>query len=105
MLPDNRGSSLSLLGAISQQRGLVHFEVIVGSNNAITFSNFISRLKDKSKGPSVVIMDNLSVHKSKVVADLFDTDSFKQLFLPPYSSPLNPIERLWAVIKRSWKTG
>jgi transposase len=24
------------------------------------------------------------------------------MFLPPYSSELNPIERLWSVLKRKW---
>ncbi|TNV67766.1 hypothetical protein FGO68_gene1725 [Halteria grandinella] len=26
------------------------------------------------------------------------------MFLPPYSSPLNPIERLWAVLKQKWSS-
>lgn len=48
-------------------------------------------------------MDNLSIHKAKVVSDLFDEDGFRQVFLPTHSSTLNPIERLWAVIKKQWK--
>lgn len=48
-------------------------------------------------------MDNLSVHKAKTVRELFD-DRIKQIFLPPYSCTLNPIERLWALIKNKWRS-
>lgn len=49
-------------------------------------------------------MDNLSVHKAKAVTDLFE-ENFRQQFLPPYSCALNPIERLWSVIKHYWTKG
>jgi transposase len=29
-------------------------------------------------------------------------ETFKEMFLPTYSSPLNPIEVLWSVVKRKW---
>jgi len=31
--------------------------------------------------------------------------SFEPLFLPPYSQDLNPIERLWLVMKDEWFSG
>lgn len=37
----NRGPSITVVGAISQKRGLVHFEVFVENNNSNIFSNFI----------------------------------------------------------------
>ena len=33
--------------------------------------------------------------------EVYDQD-FKEMFLPTYSSPLNPIEILWSVVKRRW---
>jgi transposase len=51
---------------------------------------------------STVVMDNLAVHRAKKVMELFD-NTFVPMFLPPYSSALNPIERLWAVLKDKWK--
>jgi transposase len=47
-------------------------------------------------------MDNLSVHKAKEIKSQWDADFIYQ-FLPPYSSTLNPIERLWSVIKGQWR--
>ena len=49
----------------------------------------------------VVILDNLRIHHSKKLNEVYD-NNFKELFLPTYSSELNPIERLWAIVKRKW---
>ena len=47
-------------------------------------------------------MDNYMVHQTQRVKDLF-TDRVEQRFLPPYSCALNPIERLWSVVKNEWR--
>jgi len=47
-------------------------------------------------------MDNLSVHKAKVVCEVFDA-AFQQVFLPPQSCNLNPIEKVWNIVKRLWR--
>ena len=49
----------------------------------------------------VVILDNLRIHHSKKLNEVYN-NNFKELFLPTYSSELNPIERLWAIMKRKW---
>ena len=49
----------------------------------------------------VVVLDNLKIHHAKILDDVYDRD-FKEMFLPPYSCELNPIERLWSVLKRKW---
>jgi transposase len=43
-------------------------------------------------------MDNLQVHKTKVVQEIFD-ENFQSKFLPPQSCELNPIEKVWNIIK------
>ena len=50
----------------------------------------------------VVVMDNLSVHKTAEVRQLFNK-RFSQMFLPPHSCELNPIEKVWNVIKNQWR--
>ena len=37
----SRGPSITVIGAISKERGLVHFEVFVENNNANIFLNFM----------------------------------------------------------------
>ena len=41
---------------------------------------------------SVIIMDNASFHRKNKLCSI--------IFLPPYSPELNPIEKLWANLKR-----
>ena len=49
----------------------------------------------------VVVLDNLRINHSKKLNEVYDK-IFKELFLPTYSSELNPIERLWSIVKRKW---
>jgi len=47
----------------------------------------------------VVVMDNLSPHKSAPTLSLITATGAQILFLPAYSPDLNPIEKLWSKIK------
>lgn len=47
-----------------------------------------------------VIMDNASFHKSDKVKQLIEKAGAKLVYLPPYSPDLNPIEKVWANLKR-----
>ena len=47
----------------------------------------------------VVIMDNLSPHKSEPTLDLIRQAGAEVLFLPAYSPDLNPIELMWSKVK------
>jgi transposase len=97
-----RGPLITVIGAISAERGLIHTQIYKENNNALHFQQFLFALKAKCAGRRVVvILDNLRVHHAKILSDVY-TDDFEELFLPPYSSVLNPIERLWALLKRRW---
>ena len=47
------------------------------------------------------MLDNLRIHHSQKLNEVYNND-FKELFLPTYSSELNPIERLWSIVKLKW---
>jgi hypothetical protein len=101
-MPCNRGPSITVIGTISNKRGLIHLEVFQGTNNATIFHQYMARLKAKCIGRTIVILDNLKIHHSKLLETVYDSN-FKEMLLPPYSSSLNPIERLWSLIKRQWQ--
>lgn len=48
----------------------------------------------------IVIMDNLSFHKSQVAEGLIRNRKAKVVFLPAYSPDLNPIEKMWSKVKQ-----
>ena len=49
---------------------------------------------------NLLVMDNASWHKCKSLR----WGAFEPIYLPPYSPDLNPIERLWLLIKAEWFT-
>jgi putative transposase len=49
---------------------------------------------------NILICDNATWHKKKSL----NWGTFEPEFLPPYSPDLNPIERLWLLIKAEWFT-
>ena len=53
-------------------------------------------------GPIVLVWDNLSTHTSRAMAELLAARPWLTVFrLPPYAHELNPVEPVWAHLKRS----
>ncbi len=65
------------------------------------FLNHANRDIKFERPRNLLILDNASWHKSKSL----DWGEFEPIFLPPYSPDLNPIERLWLVMKDEWFSG
>jgi len=47
----------------------------------------------------IVVMDNLTPHKSEATLALIRQAGAEVLFLPAYSPDLNPIEKMWSKLK------
>lgn len=94
-----------MIGAIDEFSGLRHYSVIKGSNNKDIFTNFLKGLHSKlGDQHAYIVLDNLSVHHSKVVREAVQQMSNLQfIWLPPYSCSLNPIEKLWNLVKNKWR--
>lgn len=78
------------------------------ATNSITFCEFLNKLrryirKKKTAKKVMLIFDNHRAHHSNMAEEVIDDLDLDVMFLPPYSSPLNSIETLWAILKRNWK--
>jgi transposase len=68
--------------------------------NRAIFDTYIETQLAPSLAPGdIVILDNLSPHKSKASQALLKAQGNWLLFLPPYSPDLNPIEMAFAKLK------
>src|SRR6185369_894350 len=52
----------------------------------------------------VVVMDNLSSHKTAGIREAIEAVGCRVLYLPPYSPDLNPIENAFSKIKSRLRT-
>ena len=72
-----------------------------GYTNSEVFLSWVElALCQELKPNQVVVMDNASFHKSAQVKELIERAGCKLIYLPPYSPDLNPIEHVWANLKR-----
>lgn len=47
----------------------------------------------------IIVMDNMRPHHAKIVKQALDESGINDLYLPPYSPDLNPIEKMWSKLK------
>ena len=74
--------------------------VLDGPMNRAAFDTYIETQLAPCLAPGdVVILDNLSAHKSEKSQKLLKAQGNWLLFLPPYSPDLNPIEMAFAKLK------
>ena len=93
-----------MIGALSIKHGLLLTQVFLGSNTVDSFLPFIQQLKRIHQfEKQIVVMDNHSVHHSRIVKEEFNNPWFHCQFLPPQSCELNPIERVWNIVKGEWR--
>ena len=73
---------------------------IKGPTDGDVFLAYVQNVLAPSLRPGdVVVMDNLSSHKTPAVLAAIKATGAEPRFLPPYSPDFNPIEKMWAKIK------
>jgi transposase len=74
--------------------------VVEGAMNTPIFVAYVQQVLLKELGPGdIVVMDNLSSHKSNAVREAIESVGAKLAYLPPYSPDLNPIENAFSKFK------
>jgi transposase len=97
--PKNWSKNISLLCAIDSE-GVKSSMSVEGAVDSKAFESYIEHfLAPTLERGQIVVMDNLSSHKSKRVQQLIEDAGCELLFLPPYSPDMNPIEEAFSKLK------
>jgi transposase len=101
--PRNWGRNVTLISSISLG-GMGPSLSIEGSADGESFELYLEEVLCPSlESGQIVVMDNLSVHKSKRVRELIEGRGCEMRFLPAYSPDLNPIEEAFSKTKGTLK--
>ena len=75
--------------------------VFEGAVDRKMFDAYIKEVLAPTLRPgNIVVMDNLSAHKSQEACDAIRNRQAEVLFLPAYSPDFNPIEKMWSKVKQ-----
>lgn len=99
-----RGRSLHCFGLLSRTN---HFYSRTTEDNlsAQWVLETLDEFSQTLTNPTVVVLDNASIHTAKMIRARIEEWQQRGLFLfflPPYSPHLNIIERLWKELKEGW---
>ena len=99
-----RGRKYARTGIVAAQRG---DEILAPCRYSGTMDHelfeewFQVNLLPELSQNTIIVMDNASFHRKKKLQELASQHGCSLIFLPPYSPELNPIEHLWAWLKRT----
>ena len=99
-VPHGHWKTTTFVGAI-RARGWIAPLVVDGAINGKIFLAWVQQhLTWELAQGDIVIMDNLSSHKVKGVAEAIQSSNAELLYLLPYSPDFNPIELAFSKFKR-----
>jgi transposase len=111
-IPRGRREAISWLATLTPT-GLGESLLVRGAVDRLVFEALVERVLVPPLRPGqIVILDNLSVHKSAKARALMEAAGCRLVFLPTYSPDFNPIEHAFAKTKqhlrrvgaRSWES-
>ena len=93
----------NIISAITNEE-LLLYQINKGTNTSETFLNFMKELlgilKKKSIDNSLFIMDNCTIHLTKMLKAFYKENNLKILTIVPHCSDFNAIELLFGFIKQ-----
>lgn len=102
--PHGRWQTTTMMAALRLD-GRTACMTLEGATDTESFRAYVEVVLLPTLEPGdVVVMDNLSPHKSDPTLALIAQAGAQVLFLPAYSPDLNPIEKMWSKIKALLRT-
>jgi transposase len=98
-VPYGHGKTTTFVGALRLE-GMTAPMVLDGAMHGAAFLAYVEQVLVPTLSPGdIVIMDNLSAHKSPAVRHAIEAAGAEPRFLPPYSPDFNPIEMAFSKLK------
>lgn len=91
---------MNVMGMVCPRTG-EFFAIEASHSDTETFQAFLNEAHKSvtlNRPRNILIVDNASWHKRKSL----NWHGWEVMYLPPYSPDLNPIERIWLVMKATW---
>lgn len=97
--PQGHWQTTTMIGALRLE-GSSACMTIEGATDTEIFRVYVQEVLLPTLRPGdIVVMDNLSPHKSEPTLELLARAGAQALFLPAYSPDFNPIEKMWSKLK------
>ena len=98
-VPGGHWKIVTMIGAV-RLGGPFAAASIIGATDGDVFRTYVREVLTPQLRPGdVVVMDNLSPHKSPGVREAIEAAGATLRYLPPYSPDFNPIENMWSKVK------
>ncbi len=98
-VPRNTKANTSLIASLSRA-GIGPAMTLQGATDTAAFEVYVEQVLGPSLVPGkIVVMDNLSAHKSRRVRELLEARGCELWYLPAYSPALSPIEEAFSKLK------
>jgi transposase len=98
VVPRNWKSNTTIIGALTLQDWQAM--TLEGAMDRFAFDAFIEHVLVPGLRPGqIVVLDNLSTHKSEKARTMVEAAGCQWVFLPTYSPDFNPIEMMWSKLK------
>ena len=98
-MPYGHWKTTTFVGALRLE-GLTAPMVLDGAMHSAAFLAYVEQVLVPTLSPGdIMIMGNLSAHKSPAVRHAIEAAGAKPRFLPPYSPDFNPIEMAFSKLK------
>ena len=102
--PHGHWRTTTIIGAVRVD-GTTATMVIEGATDTEVFRAYVREvLVPTLRSGDIVVMDNLTPHKSEQTIALIEAAGAQALFLPAYSPDLNPIELMWSKLKAALRS-
>lgn len=91
---------MNVMGMVCPRTG-EFFAIETSHSDSETFQAFLdeaAKFIDFQRPRNILVVDNASWHRRKTLK----WHGWEPMYLPPYSPDLNPIERIWLVMKARW---